>query len=172
MGFGKRKNRSKKSDNAAAAAEAPAGDASPSGADQKRAKVDQYGPKIALENAKFEQYYKAQGIVPPEEWDAFMTALRSPLPSSFRVCEAGGNSQEILRRLQNEFSIAAAGESAEETALRPSCVQWYPNEMAWQSRAGRKELRKIPHLAAYHKFMYAVFVPFPSFRFSDFYFCF
>jgi hypothetical protein len=38
-----------------------------------------------LTNAKFEAYYRAQGIIPDDQWPAFLAALRKPLPSSFRV---------------------------------------------------------------------------------------
>uniref|UniRef100_A0A804LSL7 SAM-dependent MTase RsmB/NOP-type domain-containing protein n=1 Tax=Zea mays TaxID=4577 RepID=A0A804LSL7_MAIZE len=38
-----------------------------------------------LENAAFEEYYKVQQIVREEEWDAFMSVLRKPLPATFRI---------------------------------------------------------------------------------------
>jgi hypothetical protein len=36
-------------------------------------------------NALYETYYQEQRIVPEGEWEAFMQALRRPLPTSFRV---------------------------------------------------------------------------------------
>ena len=38
-----------------------------------------------LRNPVFEAFYKAQGVVPKEEWDAFMQILKAPLPASFRI---------------------------------------------------------------------------------------
>lgn len=38
-----------------------------------------------MHNERFEKYYKAQGILPPEEWEPFMDAMRAPLPTTFRV---------------------------------------------------------------------------------------
>ena len=38
-----------------------------------------------MENDRFSAYYKAQKIVPEEEWDAFIDALRRHLPTTFRV---------------------------------------------------------------------------------------
>ena len=38
-----------------------------------------------MNNARFELYYKSQEIVPDDEWDAFLDALREPLPTTFRV---------------------------------------------------------------------------------------
>ena len=96
-----------------------------------------------------------QGIVPPEEWDAFLASLRTPLPSSFRVCEATGYAPRIVARLQTEFAQPAAGgaESAEETAFRPRCIPWYPRQLAWASTAGRKDMRKVPVLETYRQFI-------------------
>lgn len=36
-------------------------------------------------NPVFEAFYKAQGVVPPGEWAAFMKTLLQPLPASFRI---------------------------------------------------------------------------------------
>lgn len=41
--------------------------------------------KINMENDRFFSYYKAQKIVPEEEWDTFVDALRQHLPTTFRV---------------------------------------------------------------------------------------
>ena len=38
-----------------------------------------------MENERFFAYYKAQKIVPKEEWDGFVEALRQHLPTTFRV---------------------------------------------------------------------------------------
>lgn len=38
-----------------------------------------------MNNAHFESYYKTQAIVPEDQWDAFLDALREPLPTTFRV---------------------------------------------------------------------------------------
>jgi len=41
--------------------------------------------KINMKNDRFSAYYKAQKIVPEEEWDTFIDALRQHLPTTFRV---------------------------------------------------------------------------------------
>jgi hypothetical protein len=38
-----------------------------------------------MKNDRFDAYYKAQKIVPDDEWDKFMDTLREPLPTTFRV---------------------------------------------------------------------------------------
>jgi multisite-specific tRNA:(cytosine-C5)-methyltransferase len=41
--------------------------------------------KSDMKNERFTSYYKAQRIIPEEEWDQFMEALRRPLPTTFRI---------------------------------------------------------------------------------------
>lgn len=36
-------------------------------------------------NENFCTYYKSQGIVKEDEWDAFMAAFQKELPTSFRI---------------------------------------------------------------------------------------
>jgi multisite-specific tRNA:(cytosine-C5)-methyltransferase len=38
-----------------------------------------------LTSEKFEAYYRAQGVVPEDQWPALLEAARRPLPVSFRV---------------------------------------------------------------------------------------
>lgn len=38
-----------------------------------------------MKNAPLEAYYKAQNIVPEEEWNTFFDALKQPLPTTFRM---------------------------------------------------------------------------------------
>jgi hypothetical protein len=49
--------------------------------------------KIDMENDRFSAYYKAQKIVPEEEWDTFIDAMRQHLPTTFRVA---GSRQYVL----------------------------------------------------------------------------
>ena len=55
----------------------------------KSAKPDRKGihdiPVGELQNDAFEAYYAAQGIVAPEEWDAFLASLKTPLPMVLRI---------------------------------------------------------------------------------------
>jgi hypothetical protein len=50
-----------------------------------------------MQNARFFSYYKAQRIVPDEEWDGFVESLRSHLPVTFRV--AGNALRSEIGRL-------------------------------------------------------------------------
>ena len=48
-----------------------------------------------------------------------------------------------------------AGESPEDSALRPFNIPWYPNELAWSSLAGRRQMKEIPFLDKYRQFIVA-----------------
>lgn len=57
---------------------------------EKAKKPDEYRSdpivdKAAMINDRFFSYYKAQSIVPENEWDEFVDALRTHLPTTFRV---------------------------------------------------------------------------------------
>lgn len=41
--------------------------------------------KVDMQNDRFFAYYKAQNIVPEEEWPTFVETLRQHLPTTFRV---------------------------------------------------------------------------------------
>lgn len=47
-----------------------------------------------MHNERFEKYYRAQNILPEDEWEAFMETMRNPLPTTFRVA---GSRQYVLR---------------------------------------------------------------------------
>ena len=53
-----------------------------------------------MNNARFESYYKTQAIIPEDQWDAFLDALREPLPTTFRVA---GSRQLCLLSLYSGF---------------------------------------------------------------------
>jgi hypothetical protein len=43
-----------------------------------------------LQNEKFDEYYKHQEVVSPDEWEEMMTCFRKPLPLTFRINMVGG----------------------------------------------------------------------------------
>ena len=51
----------------------------------------------------FEEYYKAQGIVPEGQWEAFMKALRMPLPLAFRINGKGKFAKSLQKRIEEDI---------------------------------------------------------------------
>jgi multisite-specific tRNA:(cytosine-C5)-methyltransferase len=56
--------------------------------------------KSDMKNERFTSYYKAQRIIPDEEWDQFIEALRRPLPTTFRIA---GSRECVLRVIHYRF---------------------------------------------------------------------
>ena len=47
-----------------------------------------------MHNDRLEKYYRSQNILPEQEWEQFLEAMRDPLPTTFRV--AGSRQRVIL----------------------------------------------------------------------------
>lgn len=137
---------SNKSDAASADADADA-----SGDAERRTK-ESWEP-LKTQSAAFEDYYKEQGIVTPEEWDNFIECLRKPLPAAFRINSSSQFSLDIRSQLENDFvkSLQTEFTGDEAEALRP--LLWYPENLAWHSNFSRRQLRKTQTLERFHEFL-------------------
>ncbi|PIK33663.1 putative tRNA (cytosine(34)-C(5))-methyltransferase [Apostichopus japonicus] len=59
--------------------------------------------EIIKENKTFENYYKEQNIIPIEEWEAFMSALKKPLPATFRITGFRGQAEQVLEFVKGNY---------------------------------------------------------------------
>ncbi|XP_067006255.2 tRNA (cytosine(34)-C(5))-methyltransferase [Anabrus simplex] len=123
---------------------------------------------IVRENADFETYYKLQKIVPEDEWDVFMTSLREPLPTVFRITASKSESRALLRIIQSEFfkgflkpvehsneRDTAEDDVEKETngTVEPLCLSWYPDGLAWHLKLTRKDIRRSEAYVRLHNFL-------------------
>ncbi|XP_028755187.1 tRNA (cytosine(34)-C(5))-methyltransferase isoform X1 [Neltuma alba] len=109
---------------------------------------------FATQNSAFDEYYKEQGIVPPEDWDAFVAVLRTPLPASFRINACSQFSADLRSQLEDDFVQtlqAEVAEGDEAEAIKP--LPWYPENLAWHSNFSRMQLRKNQTLERFHEFL-------------------
>ncbi|XP_039127311.1 RNA cytosine C(5)-methyltransferase NSUN2 [Dioscorea cayenensis subsp. rotundata] len=109
---------------------------------------------FATQNTGFEEYYKAQGIVPENEWEEFICVLRKPLPAAFRINSSGQFFRDILSQLEDDFMKSLEAEIDNENeidAIRP--LPWYPGKLAWHSNFSRMQLRKNQTLERFHEFL-------------------
>ncbi|KAI8029390.1 tRNA (cytosine(34)-C(5))-methyltransferase [Camellia lanceoleosa] len=109
---------------------------------------------FATQNPSFDEYYKEQGIVSPEEWDAFIEVLRKPLPAAFRINSSSQFCGDIRMQLENDFMKclqAEAADGSEVVGIRP--LPWYPENLAWHSNFSRMQLRKNQTLERFHEFL-------------------
>ncbi|KAI3814028.1 hypothetical protein L1987_18770 [Smallanthus sonchifolius] len=111
--------------------------------------TDDHWAPFVVENAAFEEYYKEQGIVRPEEWDSFMACLRTTLPAAFRVNSSSQFCTDLMSQLEDEFTKTLQAEGTEGLRSLP----WYPGNFAWQSTFSRMQLRKNKSLGRFHEFL-------------------
>ncbi|KAE8706956.1 peroxidase 17-like [Hibiscus syriacus] len=109
---------------------------------------------FATQNPSFDEYYKEQGIVSPDEWDAFMEVLRKPLPAAFRINSTSQFCEDIRSQLENDFMKSLQSEVVEGVDLEPiKPLAWYPDNLAWQSNFSRMQIRKNQTLERFHEFL-------------------
>ncbi|XP_021758482.1 tRNA (cytosine(34)-C(5))-methyltransferase-like [Chenopodium quinoa] len=133
-------------------ASSAAADGENNSGDAERKTRENWEP-LKTQNAVFEDYYKEQGIVAPEEWDDFMECLRKPLPAAFRINSSSQFCLDIRSQLEDDFvkSLQSEFTGDEAEALRP--LPWYPETLAWHSEFSRKQLRKTQTLERFHEFL-------------------
>ncbi|KAF4531925.1 hypothetical protein B566_EDAN000954 [Ephemera danica] len=91
--------------------------------------------EIVRENESFETYYKAQNICSTDEWPAFIAALKEDLPSAFRITGSRGQAQALLTYIRENFFQGAE-------PIEGVSMPWYPEELAWQLKLSRKDIRR------------------------------
>eukprot|EP00920_Eleutheroschizon_duboscqi_P000361 GHVT01001102.1.p1 GENE.GHVT01001102.1~~GHVT01001102.1.p1 ORF type:complete len:976 (+),score=151.56 GHVT01001102.1:2400-5327(+) len=103
--------------------------------------------KSKQENEAFEKFYKIQKIVPEDEWDQFMAALRRPLPTSFRIVESTVHTEAILNFVQESQPKILPEQGRFER------LEWYPTGLAFELTASRTALRSSPELREFHQYL-------------------
>lgn len=56
-----------------------------------------------MTNPRFISYYKAQDILPEQEWDTFLESLRTPLPTTFRVAGSRQTAYTLNENIKNIY---------------------------------------------------------------------
>ena len=110
-----------------------------SSGDQKRSKnadgEGDYPPPHVLESKPFESYYRECGVVPEDEWEAFIGRLKQPLGVSFRITGHDDDPASIsLRNYMEKVHIAKLANLVmdEQPVPPPYPIAWYPGRMAWR----------------------------------------
>lgn len=113
--------------------------------------------EVPMTNPQLEEYYKNVGVIPEGEWDAFLQAMRTPLPTTFRVTSNHYLSSAILERLRTLAAGLPSDLRSESGAVleRPQPIPWYPNGSAWYMNVGKRDLRKSACLSEFYRFVAA-----------------
>ncbi|KAF8880014.1 S-adenosyl-L-methionine-dependent methyltransferase [Infundibulicybe gibba] len=102
-----------------------------------------------MENERFVTYYKAQKIVPEEEWEAFMASLRQHLPTTFRVAGTRQTAATLNYTIKTAYVTSLSNVEFEGQQIPPL----YPDGLAWQFNVPKKALRKSPEFKKFHSFL-------------------
>ncbi|KAF9521561.1 S-adenosyl-L-methionine-dependent methyltransferase [Crepidotus variabilis] len=110
--------------------------------------------KIDMNNDRLFAYYRAQKIVPAQEWEEFVESLRQHLPTTFRVA-GSRQTANTLSALIEDIHVPALSDVVFEDLKIPPPVQitWYPDGLAWQFNVPKKVLRKSPEFKKFHSFL-------------------
>lgn len=105
-------------------------------------------------NETFENYYKAQGIIPEAEWADFTKSLREPLPTTFRLTSSRPTAHALNDHIKKVYVPFLSGIEYEGAKLEPpKPIEWYPEQLAWQLPVHKAALRKDPHFRKFQHFL-------------------
>ncbi|CAL1677141.1 unnamed protein product [Lasius platythorax] len=118
---------------------------------------------IIRENKDFEDYYKTQGIVPEDKWDAFISTMRTNLPVAFRITGSKAEAKALLEIIKSDFfkEILNANLDGDKKDFNNEeknilhSLPFYPEELAWQLQLTRKDIRRSEAYFRLHNFLIA-----------------
>nr|XP_973505.1 PREDICTED: tRNA (cytosine(34)-C(5))-methyltransferase [Tribolium castaneum] len=109
---------------------------------------------IVKENEKFVKYYEVQNVCKKDEYDAFITSLKTDLPATFRITGSKGEAQKMLEIVQGQFikdCLSQGDSEGKPPNIFP--LPWYPNKLAWQLELTRKDIRRCEAYYKLHNFL-------------------
>ena len=110
--------------------------------------------EIEKENKLFEEFYTKQDIIPPSEWDNFMSTARLPLPATFRLTSDKLVCSDLAECLTHRYIKNFPKLSTNNEPISPPTpIPWYPGSLAWHINSTKKEIRNDPVMAGYHAFL-------------------
>lgn len=107
-----------------------------------------------MHNERMEGYYRAQNILPDEEYQLHWEAFRKPLPTTFRI--TGSKEDAILMRtyMTKTFFPDLEGKTFEGKILKaPEVIEWYPDQLAYKLDIPKQAIRKNADFKAFQKFL-------------------
>ncbi|KAF8338241.1 S-adenosyl-L-methionine-dependent methyltransferase [Cantharellus anzutake] len=105
-------------------------------------------------NERFEIYYKIQQIIPEWEWGAFMSSLREPLPTTFRLTGNRTTARELNDVIRQTYVPQLTGITWEDQPVpAPTQLPWYPDRFAWQLNVTKAVVRKSPEFRKFQNFL-------------------
>ncbi|KAK4884892.1 hypothetical protein RN001_001163 [Aquatica leii] len=107
---------------------------------------------IVKENEKFIKYYQSQKICKEDEWNDFITAIKSDLPATFRITGSKEVAKKMLEIVKGELIEECLHQTeGGDTSIAP--LPWYPDNLAWQLTLTRKDIRRSEAYFKLHNFL-------------------
>ncbi|XP_063975582.1 tRNA (cytosine(34)-C(5))-methyltransferase [Diachasmimorpha longicaudata] len=116
---------------------------------------------IVRDNKDFETFYKAQKIVPDDQWLEFLSKMKENLPVAFRITAGSRAETKALSKIiQGDFfseilNTKLEGTPDDEPKVKPHCLPFYPEGLAWQLQLTRKDIRRSEAYFRLHNFLIA-----------------
>ncbi|KAG6811829.1 hypothetical protein H0H92_005626 [Tricholoma furcatifolium] len=110
--------------------------------------------KSNMDNERFKAYYKAQNLVPEDEWETFYDALKQHLPTTFRVAGSRQTANTLNQTIRDVHVPTLSNVIFEDEKIPPPVqIPWYPDGLAWHFNVPKKILRKSPEFKKFHSFL-------------------
>lgn len=110
--------------------------------------------QIPRENENWEAYYKAQNLIPEDEFPAFKAAFQRDLPLTFRITGTRQHAMDIRKMLESKYLPTLKGIEWEgEVIEEPKPLAFYPDNLGWQVSVGKQVIRKNPPFAHFQRFL-------------------
>ncbi|KAJ2847868.1 tRNA (cytosine-5-)-methyltransferase ncl1 [Coemansia brasiliensis] len=110
--------------------------------------------ELARDNKNLRKYYQAQKIVSEEEFPEMIEAMRTVLPTNFRISGSRQQATDIRELIMTEFVPHIRDTQIDGVDIEaPHPLPWYPNNFGWQFSIPRMALRKSKELRSFHSFL-------------------
>ncbi|KAH3669049.1 hypothetical protein OGAPHI_001645 [Ogataea philodendri] len=111
-----------------------------------------YWKEIERKNDQWERYYKAQGLIPEEEFDQFKKTCEQDLPLTFRITGFKKHAHEICDLFTTKH-MPNLQNADDETSKPPFPFPWYPGQLGYQIDLPKSVVKKNPLYASTQKFL-------------------
>ncbi|XP_030760200.1 tRNA (cytosine(34)-C(5))-methyltransferase [Sitophilus oryzae] len=109
---------------------------------------------IVRENEKFVQYYETQNVCSTkEEFDNFISVMKTDLPSTFRITGSKGVARKMLELVEDQLIKDCVQQEGSEKPPNIFALPWYPEKLAWQLELTRKDIRSCEAYYKLHNFL-------------------
>ncbi|XP_015118498.1 tRNA (cytosine(34)-C(5))-methyltransferase [Diachasma alloeum] len=116
---------------------------------------------MVRDNKDFETFYKAQRIVPEDQWPEFLSKMKENLPVAFRITAGSRAETKALSKIiQGDFFTEILNAKLDSTPddepkVKPHRLPFYPEGLAWQLQLTRKDIRRSEAYFRLHNFLIA-----------------